>query len=438
MSELLLQDFMDSEKVSSPLVKKASLRPSSDAPLNKFQLRSRLAKTSWQGKIPAHQVRFCGIKAIPAQTKKADGSWVPTGMPGEVQIHRYEVPGTKEGDEPTYKHGYYGMYHCGSALICPVCGPIIQARRSEEVVQGGIQLLKRGYQVGMVTQTASHHSRTSLYDFVLRFQAAQRDLKSWRAYKKWKEQTGARFTIRSVETTDDNPDWNGRKTGWHFHSHTLIFFDRPNAFSEEEAEKYTKIFQKLWVCALNKVGLSGSLERAAVFSLPRATDALDRARKASSDPAEDADVVRLCKYVAKAFSYEISTGAIKEGRDGDRRINIWQLQHMALTTHPHLLSRYGEYMRAMRGISWLRWSQGLKDFCKISDISDQDIMRGKAGELVYTLGEHGVAAIARFSFYKELIEIADAAQRDAPAAIDNALFNVICGIDPKTGERLNE
>jgi len=80
----------------------------------------------------------------------------------------------------------------------------------------------------------------------------------------------------------------------------------------------------------------------------------------------------------------------------------------------------------------------LKDFCKISDISDQDIMRGKAGELVYTLGEHGVAAIARFSFYKELIEIADAAQRDAPAAIDNALFNVICGIDPKTGERLNE
>ncbi|MDA6260025.1 hypothetical protein OSJ98_26060, partial [Escherichia coli] len=85
--------------------------------------------------------------------------------------------------------------------------------------------------------------------------------------------------------------------------------------------------------ALKGVGLSGSLKRAATFSLPRATQLLEEARSNSSTPENDANVARLCAYVAKAFSYEVSSSIAKKGRDGDRRISVWQLQEMALTTH---------------------------------------------------------------------------------------------------------
>ena len=401
---------------------------------NRFALMHLLAKKVWEGKTPPHQVRFCSRKAVPAKTKKKDGSYVPTGMPGEVQIHRY---GDIEKNE-RLKHGYYGMYHCSSAMICPVCGPVIQARRAQEVVQAGMQLLKYGYQIGMITQTASHTAKTSLYDFVQRFQAAQHDMRTWREFRKWQAATGAKFTIRSVETTDDRPDFEGRKTGWHFHSHTLMFFDRTKAFTDAEAKEYTASFQKMWVKALKGVGLSGSLERAATFSLPRATKLLEDAREESVDVSKDNNVARLCQYVAKAFSYEISSGSVKKGRDGDRRISVWQLQEMALTTHPKLLPRYCSYMVAVKGLSWLRWSAGLKDFCKISEVSDEDIMKGEEGELIYSLTGTELKRLANHAFQSRLIEIADGAQERAPDAIAQAFDCLMRGVDPVTGEVLNE
>lgn len=397
---------------------------------NRYKLMHLLAAQVWKGKTPAHQVRFCSRRAVPAQSKKKDGSWVSTGMPGEVQIHRY--------GEEKITHGYYGMYHCASAMVCPVCGPIIQARRAQEVVQAGILLLKHGYQIGMVTQTASHSARTSLYDFVQRFQAAQKDMKSWREYKKWKEQTNARFSIRAVETTDDRPDYEGKKTGWHFHAHTLLFFDRPKAFTNAEVATFTASFQKMWVKALAGVGLSGSLERAATFSLPRATQLLADARDKASKPDTDKNVEKLCQYVAKAFSYEVSSGIVKKGRDGDRRVSVWQLQEAALTTHKHLLPRYAAYMAAVKGLAWLSWSQGLKDFCKMSDVSDEDILKGEQGELIYTLTKTELKRLASHAFQSRLIEIADNAQENAEAAIADAFSCLMQGVDPVTGEVLKE
>lgn len=407
-----------------------AIRASAEKRHNRFKLMHLLAAQVWAGKTPAHQIRFCSQKAVPAQTKKKNGEWVPTGMPGAVQVHRY--------GEEKFTHGYYGMYHCASAMICPVCGPVIQARRAQEVVQAGMLLLKNGYQIGMVTQTASHQEKTSLYDFVQRFQAAQHDMKSWREYKSWQKKTGARFSIRAVETTDDRPDYEGRKSGWHFHAHTLLFFDRKHAFTEAEAIEFTKSFQRLWVKALKGVGLSGSLERAATFSLPRATQLLEEARSNSQKPEQDGNVARLCAYVAKAFSYEVSSGIVKKGRDGDRRISVWQLQELALTTHQKLLPRYASYMAAVKGLSWLRWSAGLKDFCKISDVSDEDIMKGEQGELVYSLTGTELRNLASNAFQSKLIEIADAAGEDSAAAIADAFEKLLRGFDPQTGEQLQE
>lgn len=389
----------------------------------RYSLLRGLARAVWNGTLPAHQVRFCSRKAIPAQTKKKDGSWVPTGMPGTIQIqHR----------EETKKHNYHGLSRCASALVCPVCSAIIQTKRAAEVMTAGQYLLQNGFQVAMVTQTASHSRTTSLYDFIKRFQAAQHDMKTWREYKNWQSETGARFTIRAVETTDDKPDFKGKKTGWHYHTHTLVFFERDKAFTDQEAKHFTELFQEMWVKALAGVGLSGSLERAARVDLPRANDLLDEARATENEE----NLKNLCAYVSKAFGWEVSGGRSKKGKEKDRRISVWELQEAALTDKPNLLWRYSEYMRAVKGLNWLRWSPGLKDFCGIKEVSDAEIMEGEEGdEVIWEFTNADFTFIWRQAGQGKLLDIAD---REGRKGIEKAMDAAMQNCDIETGEELRE
>lgn len=389
----------------------------------RYKLLRELSRNIWNGKLPSHSARHCSRRAIPSQRRKADGSIVKTKMPGTIQIqHR----------EETKKHNYHGLSRCASALVCPVCSAIIQTRRAAEVMTAGQYLLQNGFQVAMVTQTASHSRATSLYDFIKRFQAAQHDMKAWREYKKWQKETGAKFTIRAVETTDDKPDFKGKKTGWHYHSHTLVFFERDKAFTEQEAKHFSELFQQMWVKALNGVGLEGSIERAARVDLPRANDLLDEARATENEE----NLKNLCAYISKAFGWEVSGGRSKKGKEKDRRVSVWELQEAALTTHPKLLWRYAEYMRAVRNLNWLRWSQGLKDFCGIKELSDAEIMEGEEGDqVIWEFTNAGFKKIWAGGYQGKLIEIADEGGTDA---LEKAVVAIELNCDPETGEELRE
>lgn len=393
----------------------------------RYVLLSRLARNVWKCTLPMHQARHCSARSIPATTRKKDGTRVPTGMPGAVEIHSRE-----EGT----KHNYHGLGRCASALVCPVCSAIIQPRRAAEVMKAGEYLLAHGFQVAMLTQTASHSRATSLEDFVKRFQTAQKDMKKHRQYQNWLKETGARFTIRAVEVTDDNPDIKGgRKSGWHFHTHTLIFFEREKAFTEKEVKKYTAWLQQMWVKALNGVGLDGSLERAAKLDLPRATRALDTARAEGQDSA---DVQKLCAYISKAFGWEVSGGRNKKGRDAGRRVSVWELQEAALTDRPDLLPRYAEYMRAVKGLAWLSWSHGLRAFCGLDEEkTDKEVVEeGTIGqEIVWQFTDKQFRSVARFGQQGKLL---DAADNGGKAGIADALDTLKKGHDIETGEELNE
>lgn len=411
---------------NGPLVDSVSLRPLFDAKKarnSRYSLLCGLSKAIWSGKLPAHGSRLCSRTAIPDTVKKKDGTRVPTGMPGQIEVQsRAEGAG----------HSYHGLGRCASPLVCPFCSAVIQAHRAAEVMKAGKYMLAHGFQVAMLTQTASHSRKTSLVDFVARFQAAQRDLKEHRQYKQWQKNTGAKFTIRAVETTDDNPDHSG-KSGWHFHSHTLIFFERPRAFTKREAEKFTKMFQEMWVKALAGVGLSGSLERAARVDLPRANEKLDAARGEGNSES----VNNLCAYVSKAFGWEVSGGRNKKGRDAGRRISVWELQAAALTDRPDLLKRYGEYMRAIKGVNWLRWSQGLRQFCGIVEESDKEIVeRGEAGEeTIWAFSNADFSFVWRQGGQGKIL---DAADRDGREGIAEAMRAAMEGFDIETGEELEQ
>ena len=227
---------------SSFLVSNGSLLPFLEAKKarnRRYMLLRELSRAVWSGTLPAHGVRYCSRKAIPAETQKKDGTWVPTGMPGHIEV--------QSRDEGT-RHSYHGLGRCASPLVCPFCSAVIQAHRAAEVMRAGQYMLAHGFQVAMVTLTASHSRTTSLVDFVARFQAAQRDMRMHRQFKNWQKH---RRTIYNFGGRN-----NGRQPGHWWaqirlalsHAHTFLF-ERPKAFTRREAEKFTKIFQKMWVKA---------------------------------------------------------------------------------------------------------------------------------------------------------------------------------------------
>lgn len=401
--------------VADPLlVTNGSLPPFLDAKKARnarYTTLCRLSAAVWKRQLPVHAVRYCSRKAIPAETRKKDGTWVSTGMPGHI-----EVQSRTEGS-----HGYHGLGRCASPLVCPFCSAVIQSHRAREVMQAGEYLLAHGFQCAMITQTASHSRNTSLVDFVKKFQEAQREMKKNKAYRTWQKKTGARFTIRAVETTDDNPDINGRKSGWHFHSHTLVFFERSTAFTKAEAAKYSRMFQQLWVKALEGVGLAGSMEHAARVDLPRANEKLD-ATRAEGDTQ---NIRNLCAYISKAFGWEVSGSRNKKGREAGRRISVWELQSAALNDRPDLLHRYAEYMRAIKGVNWLRWSPGLKDFCGIKEESDKSVVEhGEAGEeCIYIFTNQDFKVIWKHGAQGLVLDAADEAGREGIATLVDELNN---------------
>jgi len=414
VTNVSLLPFSPANEEENPAKKARNLR---------YSLLRRLSKAIWAEKLPIHGSRFCSRRAIPAEKKKKDGTRVATGMPGHIEVQSRADAG----------HSYHGLGRCASPLVCPFCSAVIQAHRAQEVMKAGEYMLAHGFQVAMITQTASHNRETSLIDFVARFQAAQRDMRMHKSFRAWQKKTGAKFTIRAVETTDDNPDHGGKRSGWHFHSHTLVFFERNRAFTELEAAHFTELFQKMWVKALAGVGLEGSLERAAQVDLPRANEKLDGARA-----TENAESVRnLCAYISKAFGWEVSGSRNKKGREAGRRISVWELQAAALTDRPDLLPRYAEYMRAIKGVNWLRWSQGLRHFCGIVEESDKEIMeRGEAGEeTVWTFTNADFAFVWRQGGQGKIL---DAADRAGASGIAEAMRAAMENCDIETGEQLKE
>lgn len=317
----------------------------------------------------------------------------PTGMPGTVQVHRTDGRGR-----------YYGLAHCGSPFTCPVCGPAIAARRGEEVKTIAMYMLDAGYQYLFLTLTASHGKNTALKDFKTAFNNAKHDMRRQRQYKNFCKKEGLQHHITAIEVTDDHPD-SKAKSGWHYHHHIVLFFKRHAKFIQRECDLIQKKLTALWQKSLQKYGLHcDDTHGAHIAPLEK------RVKKYKHHDAQ-----KIAEYITKSIGYEMTAGALKTKRIGDDpkkdgRISSWQLLELAVkSNYWKLQRRYIAYIEAMRGLSLVRTSRGLKELCGIKDISDKDLMKGEKGqEEVYIFEDaREWQAIARQAGQGKILDIAD-------------------------------
>ena len=274
---------------SSFLVSNGSLLPFLEAKKarnRRYMLLRELSRAVWSGTLPAHGVRYCSRKAIPAETQKRTAP-VPTGMPGHI-----EVQSRDEGA----RHSYHGLGRCASPLVCPFCSAVIQAHRAAEVMRAGQYMLAHGFQVAMVTLTASHSRTTSLVDFVARFQAAQRDMRMHRQFKNWQKTPAHDLQFRRSKQRTTTRTLVGANPVGTFTRTYFSFSKGPRLLRGGKQKSLQKYFKKCG-SRLEGVGLEGSLERAARVDLPRANEKLDAARAQESSES----VNNLCAYISKAF-----------------------------------------------------------------------------------------------------------------------------------------
>jgi len=356
------------------LGKRANLRPSNNNSNIRYDTRRLQSAAIKARMLSEHRSRLCGCVPVPKR--------------GAVQIHIDTASGTCR---------YVSLYHCASATACPVCAATVRARRAQEIIYAGKRMIQEGFTYVSATLTAAHGPCTKLHEFIKQFNDAARKMKSGRAWQAFAGRWAVRYSIRTVDTTDDAPGTDpAARSGWHYHFH-IIFFLEKHHLTENEAQKMESELADMWINALGRVGLSASRANGVAVDLPHL-----------SVGVSGADAIKpLAQYVAKNVAWEMTGQDTKIGRM-DRRISIWGMQRLALTSHPELLPRLDEYIRAMRGIAWMTWTQGLKHFVGLDELSDAELLEGAVATPIYTLTQADLTAVARQAGQRKLLEAAEA------------------------------
>lgn len=378
-------------------------------------------------------LRFCNCHPTPAQGRRKDGSFYDTGMPGHIQIHAYDdASKIAELGEQKPTHAYVGLKRCSSPMRCPACGARIRYVRREEVQKVSNIMIKHGFSYLFVTLTAPHNVDTDPKEFISKFQEANREMKKT-DWKKFKEEWGLAYYVRSIEVTDDKPG-PGFKTGVHFHSHTVNFCERP-AFTAAEASTFRDELAAKWVAALLKVGLITESEKEKTFK--HGVDVQRPKVKEQGELSDPALIQKLVEYISKGAAFELSPGTIggKSGRK-DKRISHWELMRIALTERPDLQPRLLNIIQALKGLAHMQYSRGLRDFCGLKEVTDEQIMRGEADTMIYAFDtdekETVWKTVKKFGQQKILLTALE--DHDVETVIDIIRF----GADPISGELLSE
>lgn len=255
------------------------------------------------------------------------------------------------------EHGsasYAGLQTCGNAWACPVCAAKIGARRATEVEAGAANWRARGGHLYMLTLTLRHQSETPLAALYGAMVRAWGRMTSGRAWSLFKRRIGLVGQIVAREITHGG-------NGWHPHIHILLFVKDDLTGRRFVDEQW---LARRWVACLADEGQSADIEHG--------TDL--RA-------ADNSAALYIAKMQASwSVAGEITGALSKAGRKGNR--TPAQLLEAASTGDSAAGQRYTEYVTAVAGSSWLRWSPGLRELCGLveDEPTDEELAAAPAEE----------------------------------------------------------
>lgn len=373
----------------------------------RYRLLGLLKKRMLQGKLENRtSILRCSHGAIPATRKRKDGSTYSTGSTGQILVK--EISGSN-------KLGYSGLCRCGSVHLCPVCNAILKYVRLEEIRKIVEVMFKNDYTVAHIILTGRHNKYTNLQEFQKNFAMAEKDLKNSRAFRAFKRKIGGKYYIRAVEVTDDHPDAK-IKTGWHYHVHIIVFIKK-GLFNQKEADLLRERLKVQWIQSLSKFDLSGEKEYAAKVQYIDLPDQVD----------ERQQIDKMAEYIAKAMQFELSGLPDKQAKikitDSPMRgrVTSWELQEIVLTRDDDLLyQRYNQYIKAMKGVNWIRCSNGLKAFCGVEEKTDAEIVNESRAEgaEVYCFNHDEFSIYAKFGYQGYILSSGEYAKDSGKTATD--------------------
>lgn len=253
--------------------------------------------------------------------------------------------------------GLTRVRRCGSVWVCPDCARKIAARRTVECLEAVKRWQGQGGHVYMFTFTLQHDAADELEALLSRLGEAMRWFWSGKGMSRWRQANGFQGVVRNLEVT-----W-GKETGWHPHSHALVFV----AEGELIDEAYVR---SRWARAVERFGGYASKEHGLrVERVPTAEETLAARLSAEEMAARSKDPDKAARYIAKAAGldwtavHEVTWDHIKRARGG--RFTPWEL--LAACDVRDGADRgaapalWQTYAMAFMGRRHLYWSKGLRD-----------------------------------------------------------------------------
>lgn len=226
------------------------------------------------------------------------------------------------------------VHRCGSVWACPVCAPVVRARRAQEIDEGLSGWLAAGHGAEFLTLTTRHHRSDALGDRLDLILTALGYVFRGSGWVRRRDRLGFAGSIRAGEVTFG-------LNGWHPHSHSALLFDRPLSSGERSD-------LRAWLFARH----SGYLERAGVGAISERHGIDLRPISGASD---------LAQYLTKVeggwtAGMELARADVK--RKGQAPLDL--LREFVRTGEVAPARLWQEYERATFGRRAIVWSKGLR------------------------------------------------------------------------------
>ncbi|MDA0362193.1 MAG: hypothetical protein O3A45_04225 [Proteobacteria bacterium] len=262
--------------------------------------------------------------------------------------------------EQQRKAFFGGVMQCASVWTCPVCAAKINERKANEMRVAFNQAPELGLKAHLVTFTAPHTAGDTIDDLSRKMRDSLASFWAERRVKNWKKSRGVAGNIRAFEVRYG-------ENGWHPHFHLIVFSKDSIALDKDLLlDKWQTVCLRNGLDQPNEYGLDiqdGSKAGEYICKFGSDGEVLERAdgKKVNWDAAD-----------------EMTKGNVKKGKSGS--LGPWDILRVVEESESEEERRkhhglFLHYARAMKGVSQLKWSRGLrKVFDLEAEKSDEEIL----------------------------------------------------------------